>query len=154
MNLFKIKITLLIVGFFSVLLFFYFAFIDTTWGGWTLPDASLKLNKKEMKWVKNFENKYQSTFEYIGLDNGYMEDSIIYITLNCHSRSILENNKIIYKEIFTKELCKKFLSNSDKSRTQKYIKFSYHNLKEKNKKNPISLNFIYFKNLDRIVKLE
>jgi hypothetical protein len=146
MNLFKIIITTLIVGFFSSLLFLYCTSSDTNWGGWTPPDASLKLNKKEIKWVKNFENKYQSTFDYIGLDNGYMEDSIIYITLNCHNRSIFENNKIIDKEIFTKELCKKFLSNSDNSRTQKYIKFSYHHLKEKNKKNPISLDFLYFKN--------
>jgi hypothetical protein len=88
------------------------------------------------------------------LDNGYEEDSIIYITLNCHKRSILENNHVIDIETFTKELCKNFLSNSDNSRTQKYIKFSYYQLVEKNKKNTMLLDFFYFKNLDSIVKLE
>ena len=154
MKISKIIITTLIVGFFSALLFFYFALSGSTWGGWSPPDTSLKLNKKEIKWFKNFENKYQSTFDFIGLDKGYTEDSIIYIILNCHNKSILENNQLIDKEKFTKELCKKFFTNSDKNRTQKYIKFSYHHLKEKNEKIPKSYDFFYFKNLDTLVKLE
>jgi hypothetical protein len=43
--------------------------------GWTPPDVSLKLNYKEMKWVKKVENKYGCTFDYIGLDDGVTEDS-------------------------------------------------------------------------------
>jgi len=152
MKISKIIITTLIVGFFSVLLFFYFAMSDSISGGWSPPDTSLKLNKKEIKWLENFENKYQSTFDFIGLDKGYKEDSIIYIILNCHNKSILENKHVIDK--FTKELCNKFFANSDKNRTQKYIKFSYHHLKEKNEKNPKSFDFLYFKNLDTLVKLE
>ena len=154
MKISKKIITTLIVGFFSVVLFFYFAMSGSTWGGWSPPYTSLKLNKKEIKWLENFENKYQSTFDFIGLDKGYKEDSIIYIILNCHNKSILENNHVIDKEKFTKELCNKFFANSDKNRTQNYIKFSYHHLKEKNEKLPKSFDFLYFKNLDTLVKLE
>ena len=154
MNLFKLKISLLIVVFCSVLLFFYFAFNDTTWGGWSPPDISLKLNKKETKWVENFEKKYKGTYDYIGLDKEFTEDSIIYLNFNCHNRSIFENNQVTDKETFTKEVCKKFLSNSKTTRTQKYVKFSYYNFREKNKKHRITLDFLYCKDLDRIEKLK
>jgi hypothetical protein len=52
MNLFKIIIITVIVGLFSVLIFFYYAFRDTTWGGWTPPDVSLNLNNKEKNGLK------------------------------------------------------------------------------------------------------
>jgi hypothetical protein len=154
MKIFNFIIILIIVGFFSILIFFYAAFSGTTWGGWTPPDVSLKLNDNESKWVENIENKYEVIFDYIGLDNGYTEDSIIYITLNCNNKSTLDKNKITNKEKFVKELCKQFFHISENKRTQNYIKFSFDNLKVKNEFNPVNTDFLFYKKLDSIVKLE
>ena len=148
----KILLITIFTGIVSFILFFYFGIKDTTMGGWAPPDTSLKLNNHENNWVVTIEKKYQGTFDYIGLDNQFTEDSIIYIILNCHNKDIFEKNHIVDKEKFTKELCENFFSNSDFRRPQDYIYFSYTYIKEKNEKQTISLEFLYYKNLDSIVK--
>jgi hypothetical protein len=85
---------------------------------------------------------------------GLLKILIIYMNLNCHYKSILENHQIKDKEKFTKDLCEKFLSNSGNKHTQNYIMFSYYDLKEKNEKYPINIDFLYNKNLGSIVRLE
>ncbi len=148
----KIKILFIIFSLISITYFIYYInnIINTTIG-WAPPDVSFKLSFKENNWVKKIEKKYDSTFDYIGLDNQFTEDSIIHIILNCHYNAIFEKNKIVDKEKFTKELCKDFFSNSDFKRPQNYISFLYTYIEE-NKKHTISSEYFYYKNLDSIIK--
>lgn len=153
-KLYNIIITVGFLIFISVLIFFYNAFSGTTWGGWTPPDVSLKLSDNEKIWVENIENKYKVYFDYIGLDNGYTEDSIIYISLNCNNKSMFKNNQITDTVEFTKELCEQFYGISEYQWDQNYIMFSYYNLKNKNKYYPTKISFLFYKKSNSIVKIE
>ena len=148
-----IAIILIIVSLVT-LMFFFFAFKGTTWGGWTPPDASLQLNTKEKRWAENIEKEYKGTFDYIGLDDEYAEDSIIHITFNCLNKPIFEINQITDKEQFTKKLCKNFLYHCENKRSQNYIKFSYDNLKVSNEQYPDKLVFLYDKISGKVLEVK
>jgi hypothetical protein len=143
----------LISLFIIVLLIVQFTFKDTVWGGWTPPDTSLKLNAGELKWVEKFQNDSGGTIDFIGLNDDFTEDSIIYIDLNCHHQAIFENMNIKDKFAFTKAQCKAYYFDTDNRRTQNYIQFSYLHLKEKNDKHAQTLSFLYDKTLDSIMKI-
>lgn len=92
-------------------------------------------------------------FDYIGLDNGYTEDSIIYMNLYLTKKSKLEENISKDREIFTKEICKSFLNSSTKVRPQNYVKFTYYYIKFKDEKYH-DVSYLYSKYKDSLVKIE
>lgn len=153
MKAIKIFGIIILTGIIVVFAFFYFAFSSTTWGGWTPPDASLELNSEENIWVQNFEKRNKCHFDYIGLDNGYTEDSIIYMNLYLTKKSNLEENISKDGEIFTKEVCQSFLNSSTKARTQNYVKLTYYTNKFKDEKYH-KVSYLYSKYKDSIVKIE
>lgn len=139
-KIFKIVLLFAIIFVFTVL---YIELGNTTWGGWKPPDASLVLNSKEHNWVTNTERKYNSKFNYIGLDDAFQEDSIIYMNINYTNSSYFATLDSLSIQSLTKQLCQSFLDCNNK-RIQKYIKFS-HNYR---------LDYLYHKSSDSIVKLK
>lgn len=154
MKAIKILGIFILVGLFIVFTFLYFAFKRTTWGGWTPPDPTLELNAQEINWVERFEKKYDCNIKYIGLDGGFMEDSIIYIRLHCKNQSSLGQQIMNEGEKFTQEFCKSFLSSSTNNRPQKYIEITYENIKFEDKRYPVRFNYFYFEESDSIVKIQ
>ena len=61
------------------------------------PSTELELSPKEINWKKRIEQKYDCKFEFIGLDNSFMEDSIIYMRIYCNENSTL--NKLLDEEL-------------------------------------------------------
>ena len=145
---------LILLGLLFAFIFIYNAFSGTTWGGWKPPDRSLELNSKEKIWVAQFEKKNDCTFNYIGLESGFMEDSIIYLYLYCKNKSKIGQKIHSDGEMFTQQLCKSFLSCSINKRPEKYITFSYHNLKIKDKRYPVEYQYLYYVNSDSIIKIK
>jgi hypothetical protein len=154
MKALAITVGIILSAIIIVYVFFINAFSGTTWGGWTPPDVSLQLNLNERNWVDDFEKKNDCKFNYIGLDNGYTEDSIIYMNLYCNNDSKLGKKIIKDGELLTKEFGRSFLSCSDKNRSQIYIQFSYDNVKIEGKKYPVNLKYLYYKNSDSVAKIE
>lgn len=74
----------------TLIISWYIGISKTSWGGWTPPDASLKLNPKEQKWKEKIEKTFNCVITYIGLDDSYREDSIIYLTITYRENSILK----------------------------------------------------------------
>lgn len=143
-----------LIGIMVIFLLYIFAFRDTTWGGWSPESASLTLDSKEQRWVDNFEKENICKITYIGLDDTFMEDSIIYVNLSCNTNSKL-GQKIANEGIkVLKEHCKTFSSSSIKTRSQRYIQFSYQDIKLKENKQALNLKCLYYKDLDSVIKFE
>lgn len=154
MKAFKIFGITILTGILIVLAFVYFGFSGTTWGGWTPQDASLELNSNEEKWVVDFEKTNDCDFKYIGLDDSYNEDTVIYMNLYCKNNSDIGQKIIKEGEIITREYCKSFLACTNNLRPQKYIQFSYKNIKIEDRRYPVTFRYLYTKVSDYIVKIE
>ena len=126
MKVFKILLLIILVGLIYTIIYFYFAFKNTTWGGWKPPSTELQLNQRELTWKKQVRDNYDCEVDFIGLDNGYTEDSIIYI--NIIYRDNLKLQKILYDSIesFTSKLSNSFIVNT--KRKKKYLKFTYDHI--------------------------
>lgn len=149
----KTKIILLIcISVFFV--FYFFAFREITWGGWSPDSVALKLDSKEQKWVDDFQKINDCKIDYIGLDNAFMEDSIIYLVLFCNKNSSLSQKILNQGDVLVKEQCKSFLLSSTTKRPQRYIEFSYQYVKTKEKKNFLNLKYLYDRDLDSVIKIE
>ena len=116
----------LLVLFICFVISWYVGMSKTTWGGWTPPDVSLKLTPKEQKWKKNVEFKYNCVVDYIGLDSGYMEDSIIYLTLIYRENSTLKTELNTKIEEIGSSIAKSFKVLNKRKQQYFKIRFSYY----------------------------
>lgn len=103
-------------------------FRQSTWGGWEPPNRELSLSKSELKWKKEFEEKHKCKITYIGLDDAFMEDTVIYMNVKCDTNSDLQLTLNDSFPLFTKNLATSFLGISKESRTQKCFQVSYGNI--------------------------
>lgn len=149
----KTKIIVLIcISVFFV--FYFFAFRETTWGGWSPDSVALKLDSKEQKWVDDFEKINDCKVSYIGLDDAFMEDSIIHVDIFCNKNSSLTQTLVKQGAEFVKSECNSFLFSSSNKRAQRYIQFSFHDVKPKEKINSLKFNYLFDKDLDNVIKIE
>lgn len=143
---------LIVVVFF---VFYFLAFRETTWGGWDpTSEAALTLDSKELQWVDDFQKINDCKIDYIGLDNAFMEDSIIHVDIFCNKNASLSQKILNQGDVLVKEQCKSFLLNSTTKRTQRYIQFSFHDVNPKEKINSLNFKYLFDKDLDSIIKIE
>lgn len=124
MKTLKIIIISIIILLFSVFLYFFISLSGTTWGGW-VPDASIELNQKESKWVENIQKQYSCKIDYIGLDNNFAEDTVLYIHILFDDNSRLNDLLITKMEPLTDFLSQSFLKKSTNRKKLRRIKFIY-----------------------------
>lgn len=123
------KIVYLFLGVFTliflIVLLYLYSLSGTTWGGWEPPSTALILDKKERAWVREIERHYQCKINYIGLDGAYMNDSIIYITIEYKEHSVL--NRALNDEIeeITGYISSSFLDASSTKGKQKQIQITF-----------------------------
>lgn len=112
------------LAFVGFLIYFFYAFKDTTWGGWKPPSTEFKLDQAENQWKKQIERKYACQIDFIGLDSGFRQDSILYINLIYKTNSVLHRTLNDDIEAITDTISKSFLFVT-KRKEQKYIWVSY-----------------------------
>lgn len=149
----KIKIIVLICML-IVLAFYFLAFRETTWGGWSTDSVALKLDSQEQKWLVNFEKINDCKVSYIGLDDAFMEDLIIHVDIFCNKNSSLSQKLVKQGFLFVKAECNSFLFSSSNKRAQRYIQFSFHDVKPKEKINSLNFKYLFDKDLDSVIKIE
>lgn len=93
--------------------------------GWKPPSTELELNDRESSWRKAVEENYQCKIEFIGLDNGFREDSILYITLEYKDNSKLHGDLNEEIESITQKIAASFIASSKIKRKQSYIQIAY-----------------------------
>jgi spermidine/putrescine-binding protein len=143
MKALKILALLIFLGILAVFIFTISIYSGTTWGGWTPPDPSLKLDVKEIKWQEAFEKKNDCSITYIGLDGGYQEDTIIYMLLEGRRNTEFIEKIATNGAIVTQEICRQFLASSTTKRPQQYIEVTYNKIKIPTAKYPVDLRFLY-----------
>ena len=143
MKALKIIALLIFLGILAVFIFTISIYSGTTWGGWTPPDTSLKLDVKEKKWQEAFEKKNECHITYIGLDGSYQEDTIIYMLLEGKRNTEFVDKIATNGAIVTQEICRQFLASSTTKRPQQYIEVTFNKIKIPTAKYPVNLRFLY-----------
>lgn len=154
MKVLKILALLIFLGILAVFIFMISVFSGTTWGGWTPPDPSLKLDVKEKNWQDAFQKKNNCHITYIGLDGGYQEDTIIYIDLDGKRNSDFVEKIATDGASVTEELCRQFFASSYTKRAQQYVEVTYNNMKTAEAKYPVTLRFLYARKSGLVQKIE
>lgn len=147
-------VLLIFLGILAVFIFTISVFSGTTWGGWTPPDPSLKLDVKEKNWQDAFQKKNNCRITYIGLDGGYEEDTIIYIDLDGKRNADFVKNIATNGASVTEELCRQFFISSHTKRAQQYVEVTYNKIKTPDAKYPVQLRFLYARKTGLVQKLE
>ena len=101
---------LIVVVFF---VFYFLAFRETTWGGWDpTSEAALTLDSKELQWVDDFQKINDCKIDYIGLDNAFMEDSIIHVEIFCNKNFSCSQKLVRQGAALVKAECNSLLFSS------------------------------------------
>jgi hypothetical protein len=115
--------------------------------GWKPPSTELELSQSEIKWKHQVQDKYDCTIDFIGLDNSFMEDSVIYMNIEVEDESPLQTLLIDSLENFTRRLSHSFSQRSTGRDDQKCIQYRFDNLFFKDSterlKYPISKTSMY-----------
>jgi hypothetical protein len=154
MKALKIIALLIFLGILAVFIFTISIYSGTTWGGWTPPDTSLKLDVKEKKWKVAFQKKNGCRITYFGLDGAFLEDSIIYLELDVKSNVDFVEKIATDGASVTEELCRQFLASSQTKRPQQYIEVTYDKIKIPTAKYPVNLRFLYALKTGLVQKIE
>ncbi len=154
MKVLKIIALLIFLGILAVFIFMISVFSGTTWGGWTPPDPSLKLDVKEKKWQNTFQKKNDCRITYIGLDGGYQEDTIIYIDLDGKRNSDFVERIATNGASVTEKLCRQFFASSHTKRSQQYVEVTYNKIKTPAAQYPVTLRFLYARKSGLVQKIE
>lgn len=120
---------ILIILIISVLIaFFYYCIMLGSAFSFRPPSTELELSNQEINWKNKIEQKYDCKFEFIGLDNAFMEDSIIYMTIFCNDNSNLI--KLLDEDLnqITSQFSNSFLKISQDRPDQKYIQYTFENV--------------------------
>jgi|GEM_PF-4239697 len=94
--------------------------------GWKPPSTELELSESESNWKYQVEKKYNCSFEFIGLDSDFMEDSVIYMNIHCAKNSPLQHKLCDSIELITKKLAQSFVKNSTNRNAQTCIQFTFN----------------------------
>jgi hypothetical protein len=154
MKALKIIALLIFLGILAVFIFTISIYSGTTWGGWTPPDTSLKLDVKEKKWKVAFQKKNGCRITYFGLDGAFLEDTIIYLELDVKSNVDFVEKIATDGASVTEELCRQFLASSQTKRPQQYIEVTYDKIKIPTAKYPVNLRFLYALKTGLVQKIE
>jgi hypothetical protein len=109
------------------LLFFSFFFILVSCinqFGMTGPEKPVLSDKLTTIWKDEFENQYNCKIDYLGLDDEYQEDTIIYLNLKFKKNSLI-NEKLIenWREI-SEEIANSFYQKTNNKKIQ-YLRIYY-----------------------------
>ncbi len=96
--------------------------------GWKPPSTELELSQSEIEWKDQIQHKYKCKIDFIGLDDSFMEDSVIYMNFDVGNESPLQMLLIDSLENLTKKLSISFLEKSGGRDDQKCIQFRFDNL--------------------------
>ncbi len=116
---------------------------------WRPPSTALELSQSEIDWKKQVQKKYDCTISFIGLDDSFMEDSVIYMNIDVEPESPLQRSLIHFEstEQVTQELAATFAKKSLGREDQKCIELRFRNLffsdSEKRLKYPVSKKSMY-----------
>ncbi len=154
MKALKIIALLIFLGILTVFIFTISIYSGTTWGGWSPPDTSLKLDVNEKKWKVAFQKKNGCRITYFGLDGAFLEDSIIYLELDVKSNVDFVEKIATDGASVTEELCRQFLASSQTKRPQQYIEVTYDKIKIPTAKYPVNLRFLYALKTGLVQKIE
>lgn len=121
----KILITIIITVLLSIVIFYLNLASSFSYRP---PSTELNLSPKEINWKNKIEQKYDCKFEFIGLDDAFMEDSIIYMRIHCNENSTL--NKLLDEESddISSQFSESFLKISQDRPDQKYIQYTFENV--------------------------
>ena len=97
---------------------------------WRPPSTELELSQSETEWKKQVQKKYDCTIYFIGLDDSFMEDSVIYMDFDVEPESPLQHSLINFEstERIIKDLSTSFLKKSKGREAQTCIQFKFNNL--------------------------
>lgn len=137
----KIKSLLLVIAVLSgvVLLVFivwYILLIDAF--TWRPPSTELELTKEEIAWKSAVETSCNFKIDYIGSDDSFMEDSIIYANVKVSEESFIQ--KIPYDSLagIAEMLSISFHQNSSSRKEKTCIQFRFHHLHNTNVNESVS----------------
>ena len=125
MKTIKIMSILFLIGIIVIVSFFYIGLSKTTWGGWTPPSTELELDAGELAWKNKVELSYDCKIDFIGLDDAFMEDSIIYTNIDYKENSVLKKDMNDSIEGITNKIASSFVKSSKTKREQSYISIRY-----------------------------
>lgn len=117
-------------------------FKKTTWGGWTPEEPEFSLSFKEKEWKMEIQNKYNVQFMNIGLDESYMQDSILYMNIWVQDDSPLQQ-QLIKSTKPVLEISKSYMKIISSERTQTFIELTLDNLHAKENGDPGTRLFLY-----------
>lgn len=92
---------------------------------WTPPSTELLLTQKETNWKKQVEKNYNCDISFIGLDDSFAEDSVIYMRINYGDHSILKKELNDEIENITTKISSSFVNSSKNKRKQSHILITY-----------------------------
>ena len=76
--------------------------------GMTGPEKPVLSDKLTTSWKAEFENKYNCKVDYLGLDDGYEEDTIIYLNLKFKQTSLIQEKLIENWREISEEIANSF----------------------------------------------
>ena len=83
-----------------------------------------------------------------------MEDSIIHVEIFCNKNSSFSQKLVRQGAVFVKAECNSFLFSSFNKRAQRYIQFSFNDVKPKEKINSLNFKYLFDKDLNSVIKIE
>lgn len=96
--------------------------------GWKPESTVLKLSEKEIVWKTFVEKKYDCNFNFIGLNQNYMEDSVIYMDIIVYRNSPFQNQNIDSLSSFVSKLSKSFFNKSERRKKQSCVRVTFNNI--------------------------
>jgi hypothetical protein len=106
--------------------------------GWKPESTELKLSEKEIVWKSLVEKKYDCNFNFIGLNQNYMEDSVIYMDIIVYRNSPFQNQIIDSLSSFATKLSKSFFYKSERRKNQSCIRITFNNIFLKQSSNKVT----------------
>lgn len=95
---------------------------------WKPPSTEFELTKKESIWKSNAELKYDFSIDFIGSDDSFMEDSVVYVNAKVSEESALQTISVDSFELIAKELSRSFQEKSTGRKEKTCIQFRFHHL--------------------------
>ena len=98
---------------------------------WKPESTELQLSERETNWKTLVEKKYDCKFNFIGLNQGFFEDTVVYIDLTVYKNSPFQNQNIDSLSIFATKLSKSFFYKSERRKKQSCIRVTFNDIRLK-----------------------
>lgn len=92
--------------------------------GMTGPEKPVLSDKLTTSWKAEFENKYNCKVDYLGLDDGYEEDTIIYLNIKFKKTSLIHEKLVENWREISEEIANSFYQKTNNKKIH-YLRIYY-----------------------------